>query len=314
MKKLALIVLLFGLFAVSAEAGGLKDDKEFKAGLKYYNSRNFKAAVKQFREYVNTRPDPTAYYLIGYALYKLGNFSEADEYFREAYLIDPEFSLEKAGLIKGTLKVLATNKTVEPKQSLAAPETKPPQPAAVVKETPPSKPGAGAPAEQKLKAPGPTPAPQTKAQAAAPASPAVPPMPRPEMKIPDAAFPALVGIAAAFGMVFFAIAIGFYAYVSLCHYFIAKRLNVPAPWTAWIPIVNIWTLVASAGKPAWWLILCLIPVVNVFVFIHLYMCITENLGKNKWLGLLMFAPMLNLIFLGWLAFSKSGQREVSSSF
>ena len=139
-------------------------------------------------------------------------------------------------------------------------------------------------------------------------TPAVKPPHMPE-KIPGTAAPLFVGIMAAFGMFFFIIAIAFYVFFSLCLFLIAKKLNVPAPWTAWIPIVNIWTLVACAGKPAWWLILCFIPIVNFFVFIYLYMCITENLGKNKLLGLLMLVPLVNLGFLGWLAFSKSESYE-----
>jgi hypothetical protein len=34
------------------------------------------------------------------------------------------------------------------------------------------------------------------------------------------------------------------------------------------------------------------------------MCISENLGKNKWLGLLMLVPIVNFVWLGILAFSK----------
>lgn len=100
MKELALIIVLFVVFAAAASAGVLSEDKDFQAGLKSYNSKNYTAAVKYFREYINRKPDPTAYYLVGYSLYKLGKFSEADQNFREAYLIDPDYSLEKAGLIK----------------------------------------------------------------------------------------------------------------------------------------------------------------------------------------------------------------------
>lgn len=100
MKKLALIIALFVLFAAAASAGVLSEDKDFRAGLKSYNSKNYKAAVKHFKEYISKKPDPTAYYLVGYSLYELGKFGEADDYFRDAYLIDPEFSLEKVGLIK----------------------------------------------------------------------------------------------------------------------------------------------------------------------------------------------------------------------
>jgi len=100
MKKVALAMMLIVLFAAVAGAAIPSDDKDFRTGLKSYNSKNYQAAVKYFKEYINKKPDPTAYYLTGYALYKLGKFSEADDYFRDAFLIDPEFSLEKVGLIK----------------------------------------------------------------------------------------------------------------------------------------------------------------------------------------------------------------------
>jgi len=99
MRKTGLIIALLLLFA-SVSGAAVPKDKEFRTGLKHYNKKNYKAAARQFKEYVNSKPDPAAYYLIGYSLYKLGRFSEAEEYFSEAYFIDPEFSLEKAGLIK----------------------------------------------------------------------------------------------------------------------------------------------------------------------------------------------------------------------
>jgi TolA-binding protein len=100
MKKAALVIALCMLLAVAAGATGPMDDKEFRTGLKHYNSRNYKAAVIHFREYAGKHPDPVVYYFIGYSLYELGSFSESNEYFREAFFIDPEFSLEKAGFIK----------------------------------------------------------------------------------------------------------------------------------------------------------------------------------------------------------------------
>lgn len=109
-----------------------------------------------------------------------------------------------------------------------------------------------------------------------------------------------------------------YIYVSLCLYLIAKKTAIPHPWMAWIPLVNLWTFVAAAGREWWWLAiiaalsaLSLISVVgiifgllNLAAIIYLWICITENVGKNKWLGLLMLVPIVNLIFLAILAFSK----------
>jgi hypothetical protein len=319
MKKLGLIIALFLLFSAVSD-GAVPDDKEFRIGLKSFNSKNYKAAVTQLQEYVNKKPDPTAYYLIGYSLYKLGKFSEADEYFSQAYLIDPEFSPEKVGLIEKTSGEIVPKKTALPKKPAVVSETKPAkpedsQPIPVEKEPQPSKPQPTASVAQKEKGPdtsSSTPMPKATAPTQqtppapipAPSAPGMKPLPMPE-KVPGDAAPMLVGIMAAFGVFFFVMVIGLYIYAGLCLFLIAKKLDVPAPWTAWIPLVNLWTLVACAGKPAWWLVLCFIPLVNAFVFIYLYMCITENLGKDKWLGLLMLVPVVNLIFLGWLAFSKS---------
>ena len=100
MKKSALIVALCVLFAAATASAVPMEDKQFRTGLKYYNGRNYKAAAKQFKEYVKKQPDPAAYYLIGYSLYKLRKFNESNEYFKEAYLIAPDFSPEQAGLIE----------------------------------------------------------------------------------------------------------------------------------------------------------------------------------------------------------------------
>ena len=119
------------------------------------------------------------------------------------------------------------------------------------------------------------------------------------------------------GIVIF-VALAIYIYFSLCLYLIAKKTDVPNPWLAWVPLADIWIFVAAAGKEWWWLAimaaliaLSLIPYIgvifillNIAAAIYLWICITENVGKNKWLGLLMIVPVVNLIFPAILAFSK----------
>jgi len=374
MKKSALALAVIIFLAGLSFAAAPPDDSEFRSGLKSYNQKNYKASAAKFRAYVNKRPDATAYYLLGYSLYKLGKFSEADEFFDEAFLIDPEFSLEKVGLLKKSSGEIIKNapeqttsapvegakaagdtaaakkpaetgkasaaKTVDTKKT-AAPETtaagaKAPEPQARATQPAPVPPAAAKPAAPApaAKTPDKKPEPQAAAKPAQPAGtaqpsatatqqpattatqPAAPAGPAPFVKQPmgnkkiNTAIPAvglglLMGSIAALGMLFLAIGIGVYVFAGLCLFLIAKKLDVPAPWTAWIPLVNLWTLVTAAGKPAWWIILCFIPVINIFVFVYLYMCITENLGKNKWLGLLVLLPVIQLGFLGWLAFSKT---------
>ncbi len=114
-----------------------------------------------------------------------------------------------------------------------------------------------------------------------------------------------MGLLSGFGMIFIILEIALYIYFCLCMFLIAKKIDVPAPWIAWIPIIQIWTIVSSAGKPWWWTLLLLVPIVNIIVAIYLWVCITENLGRNKWLGLLMLAPIVNFVFIGILAFSKT---------
>ena len=145
------------------------------------------------------------------------------------------------------------------------------------------------------------------------ALPAMQEQPRTALPIPQAPpqLPAagIMAFVMAFFMVFLLLIAGIYVYFSLCLYLIAKKLNVQAPWTAWIPIVNIWTLLQAAGKPCWWVLLFFIPFVSIFVVAYVWMCIVENLGRNKWLGILMLIPIVNLVYIGVLAFSKEEQHD-----
>jgi TolA-binding protein len=64
----------------------------YEKALHAYHKKDFKVTVQYLKEYVARKPDAGAYYLLGYANYKLNNRKEAAEYFREAYLIDPNFT------------------------------------------------------------------------------------------------------------------------------------------------------------------------------------------------------------------------------
>jgi hypothetical protein len=116
------------------------------------------------------------------------------------------------------------------------------------------------------------------------------------------------------------ILLAMYFYASLCLYLIAKKLSVPSPVLAWIPLIQVWTFVVSAkgtgGHPCLWVLSMAIPVVGPLIGIYLWMCIAENLGKNKWLALLMLIPLVGFGFMGWLAFSKGetgGEKALASN-
>lgn len=95
-----------------------------------------------------------------------------------------------------------------------------------------------------------------------------------------------------------------YVYMALCLMAIAKKTNTPNAVLAWIPIANVYLMCKVAGKPGWWLILLLIPLVNIVIAIIVWMGIAKARNKPDWLGILMIIPVVNLIIPGYLAFSK----------
>ena len=70
-------------------------------------------------------------------------------------------------------------------------------------------------------------------------------------------------------------------------------------WAAIIPIYNVYVLVKVAGRPGWWLILLLIPIVQFFVGLVVLWDLAKAFGH----GFLMW---LGFIFLGWIFFPVVG--------
>lgn len=70
-----------------------------------------------------------------------------------------------------------------------------------------------------------------------------------------------------------------------------------------IPIWNIIELLRIAGKPLWWLVLFLIPVVNLVILIITYHAISKAFGKEA--GFTVGMVLLPFIFWPILAFGKA---------
>ncbi|MGY3214952.1 DUF5684 domain-containing protein [Mucilaginibacter sp. HD30] len=78
-------------------------------------------------------------------------------------------------------------------------------------------------------------------------------------------------------------------------------------WAAIIPIYNYIVLLEIVGKPVWWIILLLIPCVNIVIFIWLANLLAKSFGQSEGftIGLLLlpfiFYPILgfgNYAYLG----------------
>jgi hypothetical protein len=98
---------------------------------------------------------------------------------------------------------------------------------------------------------------------------------------------------------------------ALCLQLIAGKTGTPCGWFAWIPVLNILLMCRVAAKPAWWTLLCFLPVVNVVVFIMLWWILAKAVGRPGWYGVvIVLIPLVGLVFLGLLAFSR--RQEVGS--
>jgi hypothetical protein len=94
-----------------------------------------------------------------------------------------------------------------------------------------------------------------------------------------------------------------YLFPAYCIYVIAKKFEVYDPWRAWIPIINLVVLCEIAVRPAWYVLLLFVPLVNLFIWASLWMDISGGLGRSRSLGILVAVPLVNFVVLGYLAFS-----------
>ena len=70
-------------------------------------------------------------------------------------------------------------------------------------------------------------------------------------------------------------------------------------WGALIPIYNLILLLRVGGKPDWWVLLMLIPLVNLFPAIVLPFAVAKNFGKSETFGVgLLLLPFVFYPILG----------------
>jgi len=74
-------------------------------------------------------------------------------------------------------------------------------------------------------------------------------------------------------------------------------------WAAIIPIYNLYVMCKVAGRPGWWLLLCLIPFLNVIILIILNFDIAKRFGKSG--GFAVGMILLPFIFWPILGFGSA---------
>ena len=66
-------------------------------------------------------------------------------------------------------------------------------------------------------------------------------------------------------------------------------------WASLIPIYNLFVLLKIVGRPGWWLILFLIPFVNVVILILVNMDLAKSFGKSPFVWGFLLLTLLNAI-------------------
>ncbi len=73
-------------------------------------------------------------------------------------------------------------------------------------------------------------------------------------------------------------------------------------WASLIPIYNIYVLLKIVGRPGWWLLLLLIPFVNLVILILVHMDLAKSFGKSAFLWgfvILTLFSAIGYILLGF---------------
>ena len=99
MKKC--IIIFCSILLLAACSAAYAYDETYEQAVKYFKRGEFRRAIPFFESYVAQKPDPGAYYMLGYAHYQLRNFDRSKDYFDQAYLIDPDFSSDKVSAHAG---------------------------------------------------------------------------------------------------------------------------------------------------------------------------------------------------------------------
>ena len=71
-------------------------------------------------------------------------------------------------------------------------------------------------------------------------------------------------------------------------------------WACIIPIYNVIVLLEIIGKPLWWIVLLLIPVVNIIFAVIMVNLLSQSFGKGVGFTIgLLFLPFIFIPLLGF---------------
>jgi len=74
-------------------------------------------------------------------------------------------------------------------------------------------------------------------------------------------------------------------------------------WASIIPIYNLYIMTKIGGKPGWWVLLMFIPIVNIIFLIWTYNMVAKSFGKDE--GFTVGLILLGIVFWPILGFGSA---------
>jgi uncharacterized membrane protein YhaH (DUF805 family) len=104
---------------------------------------------------------------------------------------------------------------------------------------------------------------------------------------------------AVLGILFFLIFLAIFVFLIAAMWKIFEKAGQPG-WAAIVPIYNSYILLKIVGKPGWWLLLFLIPFVNIVFAVWTYNMLSKSFGKEE--GFTVGLLLLSIVFFPILGF------------
>ncbi len=93
--------------------------------------------------------------------------------------------------------------------------------------------------------------------------------------------------------------LGFIVLIFASFWKIFEKAGRPG-WEGIVPFYNLYMLLKIVGKPGWWLVLFIIPIVNYVFIIWTYNMLSKSFGKEE--GFTVGLVLLGIVFFPILAF------------
>jgi uncharacterized membrane protein YhaH (DUF805 family) len=112
--------------------------------------------------------------------------------------------------------------------------------------------------------------------------------------------------------------IGFIVYVAVIVFEIAALWKVFTKaghpgWAAIIPFYNVYVILKIVGRPGWWLVLFIIPFVNIVIWIIVAIDLAKSFAKSTGFAIgLIFLDFIFIPILGFGSAEYAGPAAISS--